>query len=201
MMLRSPQVNSADEELKIFDLIEQWPRRYTTQRLGGGQAHDQSNVSTVDISLGSIWAISIFCSTKPGLTCLTFTQTRHINIQKEEEEKTKKLKRKNKTKMLINKQLKMYICTYRMTDPSTRQGEYPKTKPQLSWLKPKFGHETQRGSMPRRLDWHSDFNSDFCEQFQKIHAGYSHKYHFQVKPKITLTYGGADILLARVHGI
>jgi hypothetical protein len=41
------------------------------------------------------------------------------------------------------------------TDPSSRQGVRPMTDkiPQLSWLQPKSGHESLRGSMPRRTDW------------------------------------------------
>jgi len=46
--------------------------------------------------------------------------------------------------------------TYYMTDPSSRQGERPTTnKPQMSWLQPKPGHESRRGSTPRRRDWAS----------------------------------------------
>jgi len=52
--------------------------------------------------------------------------------------------------MMMMTQTRTVTCY--MTDPSFRQ-ERPMTKPQVSWIQPKSGHESQRGSTPRRTDW------------------------------------------------
>jgi hypothetical protein len=89
--------------------------------------------------LGQFMSKRIMCCIKPGL------HAKRDEVEGEEEREKIKC-----------------ICIYRQN----RQGLWPVTwrrkdapwqrKPQLSWLQPKSGHESQRGSVPRQTDWETD---------------------------------------------
>jgi hypothetical protein len=46
------------------------------------------------------------------------------------------------------------------THPPTREDAPWQTRSQLSWLQPKSGHESRRGSVPRLTDWQSQSDSE-----------------------------------------